>query len=259
MGIVLPVYAHSAPTKNYFQLGFGAQYFGYKEYNDQNVLLDREDGLLPGLAMDVGKIWPEVSGALRLELFDGFVDYDGQTQSGIPITTVTDEQVLVFEALLRLKVKSFAKNNAMLIASLGYREWRRNIRATNITVSLLENYRWKFYTLGVAADIWRYENWIGGIDVRWLRPISPTMSVVIAGFDEATLKLKSRNSVRINFPLQNISGVGRQWTITPYWESWYLGRSADTYLTVNGVTTGSIVHEPRSETNIAGLMISVQL
>jgi hypothetical protein len=259
LGFFLPIFSYAESVDNYLQFGISTQNFGYKEYDDQGVLLDREDGPLPGVVVELGKNRQFVSGALRFEIFDGLVDYDGQTQSGIPIVTKTDERITTIEALLRIKVKRLAKNEATIFTGLGHREWRRNIRATNITSSLFEAYRWTYFTVGGAATFWRHGKWSGGIDVRWLRPIRPTMSLDIPGYDEATLALGSRNSGRINLPFQFIAEVDRQWTITPYWELWRLGRSADKYLTVGGVPTGLVAHEPRSETNLVGVTVSLRL
>jgi len=85
------------------------------------------------------------------------------------------------------------------------------------------------------------------------------LSLDLAGFDAATLNLGSRNSVRVNFPIQFVDEAGREWALEPYWESWRLGRSADQRLTTVGVPTTTIVHEPRSETNIVGVTVSVRL
>lgn len=258
-GIILPLCAHSESVDTFIKLGVSAQDFGYKEFNDQNALLDREDGFMPGLEIEIGNEWQDMAGVFRYELFDGQVDYDGQTQLGVPITTRTDERVTNVEVLFRYNVKSLSKNNVKLTIGLGDRIWRRDILATNITSGLSEIYRWKYFTVGGEAIVWQRGKWSAGIDVRLLRTIRPTMTLDLVGFDAATLNLGSRNSARINFPLQFTDGTGRQWMFTPYWESWRLGRSADQYLISGGVPTTAIVYEPRSETNIAGVTISLRL
>lgn len=259
LAVLLPTSVHSELTDSYLNLGVGVQDFGYKEFDDQNVLLDREDGLIPGFVMELGKNWQDVSGALRFELFSGLVDYDGQTQSGIPLTTDTDEHITRFEALLRFDVKALAESDGVFIAGLGYREWRRDIRATNITSGLFEVYRWQYLTLGGAATLLRRAKWSGDIDVRWLWPIDPTMSLDIAGFDAVTLNLKSRSSARVGFNFRFVTKAGQEWVINPYWESWSLGRSNDERLTVGGVPTALTVHEPRSETSVGGVTLTVHL
>jgi hypothetical protein len=257
--VILPSFTYADSNEIYLRLGASVQDFGYKEFNDQNVLIDREDGLMPGLLVEIGNKWQDVAGIFRFELFDGLVDYDGQTNSGIPLKTRTDERVTNIEVLLRYAVKSFAKNNVNLSVGLGDHKWRRDILATNITSGLLEIYHWKYFTVGGAADFWQRGKWSAGIDIRLLRPIQPTMSLDLNGYDAATLNLESRNSVRLNFPLHFVDGTRRQWTFTPYWESWRLGRSADLRLTSGGVPTSTIAHEPRSETNNVGVTISLRL
>ena len=259
IGLSLPNCAYSESVDAYLKLGIGVQGFGYQEFNEQNVLLDREDGLLPGFTMELGKSGPSVSAALRIELFDGLVDYDGQTQSGIPLTTNTDERITTFEALRRLKVEALVAGDGVFIAGLGRRGWRRTIRATNITSSLFEVYRWKYLTVGGALTFLRRGKWSGDVDLRWLWPIDPTMSVKISGFDAVTLGLKSRSSARLAFNFRFVTNVGQEWVISPYWESWNLGRSDDERLMVGGVPTASTVHEPRNETRVGGVTVTVRL
>lgn len=259
LGFLLPLFSHAESADNYLQLGVGTQNFGYKEYDDQGVLLDREDGLVPGFSIVIGKNRRSVSGAIRLELFDGRVDYDGQTQSGIPLTTKTDERIITVEALLRFDVEALAENDGVFIFGIGHREWRRDIRATNITSSLFEVYRWKYLTLGGAATLLRREKWSGELDFRWLWPIDPTMSLNLAGYDAMTLNLKARSSTRVGFNFRFGTYKGQELTISPYWELWNMGRSNDAHLTVGGVPTAFAVHEPRSETNIVGVTVTVRL
>ena len=83
--VILPALTCADTADVNLRLGASIQDFGYKEFNDQNVLIDREDGLMPGLLVEFGSQWQDVAGIFRFELFDGLVDYDGQTQSGIPI------------------------------------------------------------------------------------------------------------------------------------------------------------------------------
>lgn len=214
--------------------------------------------MLPGLVMQFGKKWQGVTGKFQFELFEGRVDYEGQTQSGIPLKTKTDERIRTFEATLNFDVKFLSRYDVGVIAGIGYREWRRDILATNITNSLLEIYRWKYFTLGSAATFWQGGDWSAGIDVRLLRPVSPTMAIYIAGFDEAVLDLKPRNSARISFPVRFMTGTGQQWTIMPYWEAWRMDRSDGKRLTIGGVPTAFTVTEPRNETNIVGVTLSTR-
>lgn len=259
LGMWQPVCAESVSKDSYLNLGFNAQYFGYKEFDDQGVLLDREDGLMPGLVMEFGKDWNLISGAVRFELIDGVVDYDGQTQAGVPVTTNTDERIVTLEALIRYRLKQLPEFNLTVVGGLGHREWRRNIRATDITSSLYEVYEWRYWFLGGAATVWRNGQWSAGIDAGWLYPIKPNISIDLTGYDEVRLSLKPHSSGRISFPLRYVVSDGQEWTLSPYWESWRLGRSADKVLTVGGVPTTAIVHEPRSETSVVGLVMSVQL
>lgn len=259
LAMFLPTAAWSEADNNYFSLGVSAQDFGYKEFNDQDVLLDREDGPIAGLVMEFGKEWTAYSGVLRFELMDGVIEYDGQTQGGTPLTTRSEERIINMEALIRHKLDTKSQLEKTLIAGFGYREWRRTIRPTNITIGLTEIYRWPYLTLGGAATLWRSGLRSVGVDARWLRPIHPSMAVDLAGYDGVSLALGAKNSARLSFPMRLASKPQQRWTITPYWESWRLGRSADRVLTSGGVATTSTAHEPRSETNVFGITLTLQM
>lgn len=259
LAVVLPSLTWAGNDDVYIRIGMIAQDFGYKEFDDRGVLLDREDGLLPGVSVEVGKHWQDVGGVFRFDVVDGVVDYDGQTQSGNPLKTETDERITNFEGLFQLKLKSFPSYNPKIVAGLGFREWRRNIRSSGFVSGLYEVYSWKYISLGGEVTFWRNGSLSAGIDARMLRPLQPSMLVEFNGFDEVRLDLGSRNSARINFPIRYIRSSGNEVILTPFWESWNLGRSDDEWLTVGGVPTMLLAHEPRSETSVIGIRVSVAL
>lgn len=259
LAMFLPTAAWSEADNNYFSLGVSVQDFGYKEFNDQDVLLDREDGPVAGLVMEFGQKKAAASSVFRFEFMDGVVTYDGQTQGGTPLTTRSKERIANLQALFRFKMDAESLLEKTLIVGFGYREWRRTIRPTNITIGLTEIYRWPYMTLGGAATLWRSGSRSVGVDARWLRPIHPSMAVDLAGYDGVSLALGAKNSARISFPVRLASETQQRWAVTPYWESWRLGRSADRVLTSGGVATTTTVHEPRSETNIFGITLTLQM
>jgi hypothetical protein len=256
--VLTPLWLQADPAEHYLQLGLNTEIFGYKEFDEQNRLLDREDGVLPGLHIELGQNLSRMSAALRFEVSGGRVDYSGQTQSGVPLTTQTDERIIVVEGLLRFKGPALSESPMRLIAGLGYRQWQRNIRATQNTTRLFEVYGWRYLSFGVEAPFWRRGHWSAAMDVRWLKPLQPTMQVDIPGFDSATLKLQARNSAALAIPIRFVAQSGRIWTVSPYWQSWRMARSAPEPLTVAGVVSAATVTEPRNNTNIVGLRLSLQ-
>jgi len=243
---------------SHVKVGISLQDFSYTEFDDQNIVLNREDGLLPGITLEAGIHWNSFSGILRGEIFNGLVDYDGQTQSGIPLKSKTNEKITRVEATLHYTVKSFSHYNMSILAGIGYREWRRDINSTRLTPSLLEIYRWKYWTLGTSVTFFQKRRRSAGVDIRLLRPIKPTLDVKFPSFDEITLDLGINDSARVEFFYHFVSRNDQQWTISPYWEYWYMGRSPNKGLTNNGVATVNVAWEPRSDTKILGVLLSVR-
>jgi hypothetical protein len=235
------------------------QDIGYQEFNDYDVLLDREDGLLPGLTMEFGQQWQSLTASLRFEVIDGVAYYDGQTQGGSPLKTRSDERIVMLSALLRYPLQLLPEFRPTFIAGLGYREWRRSIRATSTSTSLYEVYRWPYWTLGAAANLWRQNAWSFGIEAYWLRPWRPAMVVTPLGYDRVRLDLGARSSARIGLPISWNSASQQRRTVTLYWQSWRLARSADKTLTSGGVITTGTAYEPRSVTNMFGISLTLQL
>ena len=243
---------------SHVKVGISLQDFSYTEFDDQNIVLNRDDGLLPGITLEAGIHWNSFSGILRGEIFNGLVDYDGQTQSGIPLKSKTNEKITRVEATLHYNVKSFSHYNMSILAGIGYREWRRDINSTRLTPSLLEIYRWKYWTLGTSVTFFQKRRRSAGVDIRLLRPIKPTLDVKFPSFDEITLDLGINDSARVEFFYHFVSRNDQQWTISPYWEYWYMGRSPNKGLTNNGVATVNVAWEPRSDTKILGVLLSVR-
>jgi hypothetical protein len=209
--------------------------------------------------VEFGQQWATTAAVLHFELIDGVVDYDGQTQGGTPLKTRTDERIVMLSALLRYPLHSALRWKPTIIAGLGYREWRRYVRATSLTTSLYEIYRWPYWTLGLESNLWRHDSSSLGLEAYWLRPWRPTMVVTPLGYDRISLDLGARNSARIGLPISWHSASGQRWTVTPYWQSWRLARSAEKTLTIGGVATAGVAWEPRSVTNMFGISLTLQL
>ena len=69
--VVLPSLTWAGNDDVFIRIGMIAQDFGYKEFDDRDVLLNREGGLLPGVSVEVGKHWQDVVGVFRFEMIDG--------------------------------------------------------------------------------------------------------------------------------------------------------------------------------------------
>jgi hypothetical protein len=235
------------------QVSAGVMGFRYKEFDTSGVLLDKEDAWLPGITAELGSR----QGAWRISVngsfFSGNADYGGQTQSGIPANTNTDEQL--WSAGLRVE-RQIQMGSASLSPYLGfgYHEWRREIKdgrtVNNTPVSgLLEVYSWKTAELGALLWFGAGSGGLeGGIDARVFQTVAPELQVQLPGATRDTvLELGERAGGRLallgTYPLD----ARLRLRLEAFYESWSFGRSPPR----NGVL------EPRSETQTAGVLVGL--
>jgi hypothetical protein len=248
-------------------IGLSVMEFGYKEFGDRGELLNREDGLLPGLTLGVVQTWNNWFGGLEGSINSGEVTYDGRTQSGIPLETDTDERIIATALQLGYwfnRPKSF---NYALYGGLGYRYWRRDIQPTALTdgspiAGLLETYQWKYGLLGIKIKYNQSDIVHWKIDVQLMRTIDPEIEVDFQGFegfDDTRLELNEKYGTSINISWNYAYNKTQSLEITPFYEQWDLGRSPEKTLTSNGVPVGLHIFEPRSETRNIGISIMLKL
>ena len=64
-------------------------YFNYAEFDTSGETLNTEIGFLPGITVSAVHPFRAINNTFEFSLYDGRVDYDGQTQSGQPHQTET--------------------------------------------------------------------------------------------------------------------------------------------------------------------------
>jgi hypothetical protein len=126
--------------------------FTWKEFDGGEELLE-ETGPIFGLGFSnrstIGN-WFVFSE--KIELFMGTVDYDGQTQSGTPVTTDTEYLGCLLEINFGGKIVSSEKFSLEPFAGLGYRWWTRDLQDTSTAYGYEEEWS-SFYTrLGLHAE-----------------------------------------------------------------------------------------------------------
>lgn len=261
--LVLALHAVSATAANpeavstNLQTGIALQDFGYKEFDDQNTLLDREDGWIPGISGAFSRQTDKYSLDISFTYLQGNVAYDGQTQSGAPHKTNTNEQIIDTSISLGFFDAIKLPKPSVLYFGLGFHEWQRDILPTSTVLGLFETYHWYYGFIGGRIKLLSNEKLSLWLDGRLTRPINPTMTVCLSGFDCADLSLGIKTNGRVSLPVHYQLHTNNKLIIEPYFESWDFGRSPDETLTINGMPTGSVIHEPRSETRNIGITISV--
>ena len=230
--------------------------FSYKEVNDSNDFLDREDGLLPGIIFR----WDRPAGSLQMtgeiSLYKDGVTYDGQTQSGTPVSSKTDTYItdisLTFAQLLKDKNLTLQS----LYFGLGYRYWDRDIRNTRTgsgvpVLGLHEIYVLPYIMLGTRWNLVRSKNVDSFINLRLTQTVNPQMFVDL--YDGVTLDLGAKFGYRLSTIIASKSGNTNNFYMEPFYEFWEIGKSNTKYLSGVGY-----IYEPKSITNNLGLNIGFQ-
>lgn len=228
--------------------------FNYAEYNPAGNVLDKEQGVMPGLSFRFAQRRYAWGGAWEWEGLAGYhhgrVDYTGQTQSGVPYNTNTDEEISDFA--LRMGRWFEGSYPVMPYAGLGYRRWDRDILPAGLG-GLFESYRWKYAWLGAKILAYQQETSNLTLDIGWIKPIDPEMLVDFRGAYNATprLKLGSRAGLRLMLTSHLTIRENTTLIMEPYYEYWQLGRSPL-------ITTGGIsVLEPASKTRNFGFNLRI--
>lgn len=248
----LPVLADENEASTTAWLGLSATSFDYEEFSDAGASLDREEGWLPGLqaglTRDYGRWFVEAG----LQWSSGEADY-----SSPQADTTTDEDIRNLELLAGIPWHSTDRQRASLVAGLGYREWRRDIRSTASASGLDETYRWGYGVLGLRGE----QQFDAGtrvvVELQLTRTINPDIKVHFDNtYDDVRLDLGAETGYRVNLRFDRELDANKSFWLSPWYEYWELGRSADSVLTSNGTPAGT-VFEPRSETSNFGITMGV--
>ena len=255
IGLLLSPLAWSTPTLN-LGVGVDAMYFDYREFDDNDILLNKEEGLLPGLVLSATLDWQNWYTEFNYKYNSGTVEYDGQTQSGTPITTDTEEDIVDDNVIVGRYFDGAAPYRSAIYAGLGYYYWERNILPVGSVNGLFEIYEWSYALLGGKFSLLKSSKNGLLLDIRLRRMLNATMEVDFLGYldlDNLELDIGEEWSFRVGLPyIFSISQQAR-FRIEPYLTTWFIGRSPDEQVTSGGIPLPILAHEPRSETTNVGI------
>lgn len=254
------------PAKYHF--GVGIINFDYAEYDTDNRFLDGETGLIPGLIIKRKQYHQQLFNDMVLQLHGNIIEYDGETQDGVPAQT--DSSAIIFDGHYKLGGRFFGNQEFYL--GMGYRYWYRHIHngydnTGRPIAGLLEHYKWFYWLAGYAADYRVSETVSVGYDFRFTKMFSATMDIDHLGFrnyDDKTVNLGNRAGAKISVPVR-IKTTKNNYIIAPYFEYIDIGRSNSVIATQNGgipvpgtdcgglPTDRCLLTEPRSETRNVGI------
>ena len=257
--ITFPIQAQWSENTSEMYLSASLLDFTYKEFDDAGALLDREDGLIPGFMLGYKQQRNDVFTELSFSYHGTDIKYDGQTQSGTPITTRSDADI--YELQLKVGSRYRAANNYKyhVYGGIGYHFWQRNIRSTATALGIYEEYDWSYLMLGAKFPLMQTVDSTLDFDIQYTRMISANIFVQLSplGADDVNLALGKENSYRFSLPWRVKTQKSSIWVIEPYYEFWEIGKSEIKPITAGGTPTGFIVWEPRSETNNVGINLKI--
>lgn len=256
----------SMAQKSSLEIGVGLMAFDYAEFDDNNVFIDGETGLIPGVIVKLKtnkRIYYEWEGSV----YYNQIEYDGQTQGGTPVKTDSDALIMDTHFKIGLNLNPSFDRGQKLYGGMGYRYWYRNILSgrdinRNPVAGLLEEYRWFYGLLGYEVHFDASNNVKVGFDFRLTKMFNAKMDVDFLGFkgyDNTSVKLGNKVGARLAMPVA-IKMRHSSLVVTPFYEIIDIGKSNTVALTRNGnlIDDNSDgfydgVLEPRSETRNVGV------
>lgn len=234
-------------------------YFNYTEYDDNNVELDRETGLIPGLELSflVEDRRIRHSFEIVMSMINGRVDYDGQTQAGVPFITKTDETLYQLGFRYGWRTESPFIPEKLYIA-VNHHRWDRDIIGKGNVQGLSEVYEWGELSLGLIQPFYQNNQTSLLIDASVLYIFGPEIEVDLSdfGFGKPVLELGARYGGRIQLLYKEKKADDIELSVSMYLEGWRFGRSNST--TIFSPTGSAVITEPKSETLHSGIRFTIQ-
>jgi len=239
------------------------QRFDYREYSDQEKLLDQENGFLPGLLLGIEHSKGPWQFAGQFSYHAGGVTYTGQTNGGEPIATTTRQQMINAELRTGYQFQQMQNIQSTLYFGAANHSWQRNIQPTYTSTGLpvrglMETYHWWQAFLGANISAQETSAFCWGLDTRLTRTIAPKIEVDYFGlYDKVQLGLGERWGFRLAFPMSYTMSQSITLALEPYLEKYALGRSQSATLTSQGIIQGT-VFEPDSTGKNYGVLLGIR-
>ncbi|RDH84087.1 MAG: hypothetical protein DIZ80_08115 [endosymbiont of Galathealinum brachiosum] len=223
----------------------------YTEYADDNSVIVRESGKLPGLGIKINHSLPSIKFAINADVFAGLVDYKGQTQTGTPHTTKTD--TVISNVGLSMQLQLIPKQH-FITAGYSANLWLRDILPNNGVQALYETYRWSTIKLG-------YENhfrtnshlFISGI--KYLQHANSEMKIDFNGINPTAIPLK--NATGWQGYISYIYGINKKWQFSMQYQHQQWSSNKSETVQVDSQFGQLLINEPRSKTSNDDFKISL--
>ena len=248
--------AYAAPEgPNSLEASADFLYFDYKE-SLPSPFKSTEKGWIPGgrLIYSYQGVDNPLYGRLLGEFFDGEIDYDGTTQEGTPVKAKSDATILIGEANIGYNIKPI---KVIVYTGIGYRDWNRKVGE-----QYSEDYRWKYWPIGLRGNYRINEKLSGAIDVSARYAFGGTIKVYLSdfnpGYNNPKADLGEKWGFKVEAPIE-YKLLEPNWTFvtTPWYEYSAIGKSNIFDITYQGIPDGS-GYEPSSKTRQYGINLGVK-
>lgn len=178
--------------------GPGLRYAVHDEYDAAGRRLVRERGWLPGIVLQAAYTTGPLTWRAGAEGYQGAIDYDGHTQTGVSATSTTSTRLAAVNAGAAYALAG----DVSLLALVETDRWRRDIAGTATALGLQETYRSTRLFAG-AARTWRPAAGRLTADAALFLSTPEHMRVAFSGhFDPARLDLGRARGLRLGLGLR---------------------------------------------------------
>jgi hypothetical protein len=235
-----------------------AESFTWREFNDAGGQLLKESGPRYGVGFAYAHEFPNhLTLKPRIELNGGSVDYDGQNQVGVPVTTTTNYFGVKFEFDLAGRIRPSQGFVLEPFAGIGIRSWARDIKDGtaadgSLAIGYTESWSTFYGRLGVRGE----QSFGQGNNMFLLAgvklPVRTTNYIDDTNISSEAITLKPGNKPSLFAE----AGVKLQiFKISAFYDSMRFKKSpiVITYDTFVGGFVG--YYQPKSESDMIGLKI----
>ena len=264
--VIIPQSAAAVPFD--FGAKAGWESFRWKEVDENGDRLLEETGPRYTINAFLGNTMRPKSGFIYnvdARLYFGIVDYDGQTQDGVPAQSDTYYSGFTLEGTSGIRLGPAGGNfNWDVIGKLGYDTWVRDIDDTVDAIGrrvsgAQESYFVLNLRLGTGPK-WQVSRWIGRFIAGLKYPVwtSEYLDKEDSGLDEnVTLRPKGRLSAFVDFSNRIRLSRKVHLQVDAYYDSYRFDRSDRESTTMGGVPV--LVWQPESSQDVIGVQVGVGL
>ena len=220
-------------------------HFDYEETDLNGNTLNQETGLIPGLTVSATKPYQDFDNTLEFSIYDGQIDYDGQTQSGQPHQTTTEETI--YRLLYRLSWSPQAVAGGFY-GKAYWQQWDRDIQPFNGVQGLFERYQWWSIEAGMQVPFIDNESQNLSLELGMLATFDGSILIDLesSGFGSPVLELGNGFGFSGEFKYEHRQTDNSSFLFGVQLKTWEFGRSNSKIIS-NGTNVISIT-EPESTT-----------